>query len=137
MRVLLASHAYMAKGVASSVKLILGEVENLEYISAYTDEECFEKQLREKLSNKNEEEKLVIITDLLGGSVNNEVLSVIQDYSNVFLITGMNLIMVISILLAEEDTIENELESIVKNSREGIIYFNENINNSNFSFDEF
>ena len=121
MKVLLVSHAYMAKGVKSSVELILGPQENLFAMSAYVGEEApFEKEIKNFLEvNKND--KLVIISDLLGGSVNNELMKLIAEKENVILVTGMNLILVMSVLLTSEDTIDDEIDQIIENSKEGIL----------------
>lgn len=121
MKVLLVSHAYMAKGVKSSVELILGPQENLFAMVAYVDDEApFEKEIKSFLE-ENKNDKLVIVSDLLGGSVNNELMKLVTDKENVILITGMNLILVMSVLLASEDTIDYEIDQIIENSKEGIL----------------
>lgn len=121
MKILLVSHAYMAKGVKSSVELILGPQENLFAMAAYVDDEApFEKEIKNFLE-ENKNEKLVIISDLLGGSVNNELMKLVDDKENVILIAGMNLILVMSVLLASEDTIDEEIDQIIENSKEGIL----------------
>ena len=121
MKVLLVSHAYMAKGVKSSVELILGPLENLFAMAAYVDDEApFEKEIKNFLE-ENKNEKLVIVSDLLGGSVNNELMKLVAEKENVILVTGMNLILVMSVLLASEDTIDDEIDQIIENSKEGIL----------------
>ena len=121
MKVLLVSHAYMAKGVKSSVELILGPQENLYAMSAYVDQDIpFEKEIKDFLS-ENTNEKIVILTDLLGGSVNNEILQLVANMENVILVTGMNLIMVMSVLLATDDTIHEQIDDIIDGSKNGIL----------------
>ena len=121
MKVLLVSHAYMAKGVKSSVELILGPQENLFAMADYVDQEApFEKDIM-KFLEENKNDKLVIISDLFGGSVNNELMKLVADKENVILITGMNLILVMSVLLASEDTIDDEIDEIIENSKKGIL----------------
>ena len=121
MKVLLVSHAYMAKGVKSSVELILGPQENLYAMSAYVDQDIpFEKEIKDFLS-ENTNEKIVILTDLLGGSVNNEIIQLVANMENVILLTGMNLIMVMSVLLATDDTIDQQIDDIIDGSKNGIL----------------
>lgn len=121
MKVLLVSHAYMAKGVKSSVELILGPQENLYAMSAYVDQDIpFEKEIKDFLS-ENTNEKIVILTDLLGGSVNNEILQLVANMGNVILLTGMNLIMVMSVLLTTDDTIDEQIDDIIDGSKNGIL----------------
>ncbi len=115
----------MAKGIVSSVELILGKQDNLEYLSAYVEgEPPFENELK-KIIDGNKDNNLIILTDLLGGSVNNEVISMIDGKDNIHLITGMNLILVISILLAEESNLPEQINQIIDESRKGILYFND------------
>ena len=124
-KVILISHAHMAKGIVSSVELILGKQDNLEYLSAYVEgEPPFENELK-KIIDGNKDNNLIILTDLLGGSVNNEVISMIDGKDNIHLITGMNLILVISILLAEESNLPEQINQIIDESRKGILYFND------------
>ncbi len=121
MKVLLVSHAYMAKGVKSSVELILGPQENLYAMSAYVDQDIpFEKEIKDFLF-ENTNEKIVILTDLLGGSVNNEIIQLVANMENVILLTGMNLIMVMSVLLATDDTIDEQIDDIIDGSKNGIL----------------
>lgn len=121
MKVLLVSHAYMAKGVKSSVELILGPQENLYAMSAYVDQDIpFEKEIKDFLS-ENTNQKIVILTDLLGGSVNNEILQLVANMENVILVTGMNLIMVMSVLLTTDDTIDEQIDDIIDGSKNGIL----------------
>lgn len=115
----------MAKGIVSSVELILGKQDNLEYLSAYVEgEPPFENELK-KIIDGNKDNNLIILTDLLGGSVNNEVISMVDGKDNIHLITGMNLILVISILLAEESNLPEQINRIIDESRKGILYFND------------
>lgn len=124
-KVVLISHGYMARGIVSSVELILGKQDNLDYLSAYVeDEPPFENELK-KIIEGNIENELIILTDLLGGSVNNEVISMVDGKENIHLITGMNLILVISILLAEESNLGEQINQIIDESKKGIIYFND------------
>ncbi|WP_084593758.1 PTS sugar transporter subunit IIA [Anaerococcus provencensis] len=124
-KVLLISHGHMARGIVSSVDIILGKQDNLEYLSAYVEgEPPFENELK-KIIDDNRDNDLIILTDLLGGSVNNEVMSMVDGKDNIHLITGMNLILVISILLADDSNLPEQINKIIDESRKGIIYFND------------
>ena len=70
---------------------------------------------------ENTNEKIVILTDLLGGSVNNEIIQLVANMENVILLTGMNLIMVMSVLLATDDTIDEQIDDIIDGSKNGIL----------------
>ena len=77
---LLASHAYLAKGMKSSLELILGEQECVDVLCAYTDEQYDIKvEIEKKLTALQPEDELIVITDLFGGSVNNEFTSLLTN----------------------------------------------------------
>ena len=73
-RFILATHAYMSKGIKSSLELILGKQENLSVYCAYAEGEPFFKPLVIQEVEDHPEDEFVIMTDLFGGSVNNELL---------------------------------------------------------------
>ena len=97
-RFILASHAYMSKGIKTSLELILGKQDNLSVYCAYAEGEPFFKPLVIQEVEDHPEDEFVIMTDLLGGSVNNELLE-LTTKGNVHLVTGTNLILAMSILL--------------------------------------
>ena len=140
-RFIVATHAYMAKGIVSSLELIMGPQENLKYICAYDEQDKpFQRDLESELDKYSSEDEIVIFTDLFGGSVNNEVMDAASKRKNVFVVTGTNLILLISILLASEDTPINEvIKTNIEEAKKGIIFCNETIQSSdeNVELDEF
>ena len=62
---LLASHAYLAKGLKSSLELILGKQECVDVLCAYTDEQYDIKvEIEKKLTALQPEDELIVIADL-------------------------------------------------------------------------
>ena len=71
-KILLASHGYLAKGMKQTLELILGKQSSVEILCGYTPEcENVRDAIREIVENAGEEE-LIILTDVFGGSINNE-----------------------------------------------------------------
>lgn len=106
--VVLASHGMLASGMKSSVELIAGEQPGLTTVCAYT-EECptAAEPLSRLVEGLAEGDELVIVTDILGGSVNNEA-SQFVDVPGVYVATGMNLAFVLG-LVVDVDTPTAEL----------------------------
>ena len=75
-QILLASHAELAKGILSAVELIAGTQQNLKVYSAYTEavDVHFKDQMLQDLNKMDPEDEVILVTDLFGGSVNNELL---------------------------------------------------------------
>ena len=74
--IVVATHGYFAKGILDSIKLICGEQENITYFCAYVDGESMEdgdSEITSKLENLLDsfpkEDEVVVLVDLLGGSV--------------------------------------------------------------------
>lgn len=121
-----ASHGNLAPGMKNSVEMILGECKNLICLCAYVDNELSIKQQMDKiLGGLAEEDELIIVTDLLGGSVNNELFPYIRD-SRIHLVTGLNLALAIHLLLGDKKTDTREvIRQSVEVCKEGIVYCND------------
>ena len=79
-KILLASHACLAGGMKSSVEMVTGPQEHLSAVCAYTEETPdFKGYLETVIRALKAEDELVIVTDVLGGSVNNCLL-----YTSIF-----------------------------------------------------
>ena len=120
---LLASHAYLAKGMKSSLELILGEQECVDVLCAYTDEQYDIKvEIEKKLTALQPEDELIVITDLFGGSVNNEFTSLLTNTDK-----KMNLALVMNLVVNKDE--DADLESMIKDcieeSKGMMIYCND------------
>ncbi|MDN6255976.1 MAG: hypothetical protein L0J43_12560, partial [Tetragenococcus koreensis] len=72
---------------------------------------------------KNPEDEIIILTDLLGGSVNQHTLRYIKD--DVFLITGFNLALAVSILLEPDERLTIEkLSTLIGQSQDQMVLMN-------------
>ena len=70
-------------------------------ISAYVDERDLDGQIREALAGFGPEDEVVIMTDMLGGSVNQKFCQYMSDRCH--LICGVNLPCALSLVLQPED----------------------------------
>ncbi|PXY86006.1 PTS sugar transporter subunit IIA [Lactobacillus melliventris] len=122
MQIILASHSQMAKGLKQTVELIMGKQSNLHAIAAYDDEqESLKKQIADQIMS-NSNEKYLFLTDIIGGSVNTIIAQMIDDKENMFLVTGMNLPLVLTVLTAKmdncsSDQVANKLEEFCEEAR--------------------
>jgi hypothetical protein len=106
------SHGTMASGIKNTVELITGTHENLISYDAYVDGHNDVKKFISDLLEKHVKDEIILVTDVLGGSVNNEAL-MFNSYSNVYVISGMNAPLVINLIISDEvDTRELIQQSI-------------------------
>lgn len=125
MDIYIASHGDFSKGCLSTLKMILGE-EYTEKIKTYSLKEGenpndFTDKFFEQINN---ETQYVVFTDILGGSVYNSF-SKKNHLTNVHVIAGTNINILLEFLLSNEKDLQLRLEQSASNARKGII-INEN-----------
>ncbi len=100
---LLASHGTLSLGMKNSIELIMGDQSILAILAAYTSKDYDLKEEVDKiLCSLDEKDELIVVTDIFGGSVNNEFLQRLDEHKNLFLIAGMSLPLLIELLAANE-----------------------------------
>lgn len=121
-RYVIATHGQMADGLRSTVEIIAGEQENLTCICAYT-EKCPDPMPEfQKIIEQYPEDEIVIMTDLFGGSVNNQALSLTED-PKVHVVTGISLALVIGILMSDEDeNTPDVIRSAIEEAKGAMMY---------------
>ena len=78
----------LAAGMKSSVEMVVGAQGHLMTISAYVTTCRPAEELEQMVDSLEEGDELVILTDVLGGSVNNEASQFVNE-PGVFVVTGM------------------------------------------------
>jgi fructoselysine/glucoselysine PTS system EIIA component len=133
---LIATHGTFAKGIQSSLDIIIGQMENIFSIQAYTEEnKSIEEELKSILKQLGKDDELLVFTDLLGGSVTNQVLQFALK-ENVYIVSGFNLPLLLDILLADTDApISEVIETGIQNAKDQIVFVNKLINQNNKSND--
>ena len=125
-RIVIATHAMFSEGIASSLKMIFGDAVPVECITAYVDLSVDYQDKLEKIVSEHDYEKaeLVVLTDILGGSVNNEFMGLLDKY-DFHLITGINLALLVEVITCPAEDLTANLPSIVEHAREHIVLCNE------------
>ncbi len=116
--IVLASHGNLAAGMKSSVELIAGAQPGLATVCAYT-EDCptAAEPLAGLVESLAEGDELVIVTDVLGGSVNNEA-SQFVNMPGVYVVTGMNLAFVLSLVVDVASPTADLIDESIAEARE-------------------
>ncbi|WP_342431041.1 PTS sugar transporter subunit IIA [Neobacillus sp. FSL H8-0543] len=123
---LFASHGRLAEGMLHSVEMITGKQESVWTMGAYLEEKVdIKSQINACLRRLMDEDELIVVTDIFGGSVNNEFMNVLDD-KRIHLIAGLNLAMVIELVTMnnrEKDTVKL-IKSALNNSKSSMRYCN-------------
>jgi fructoselysine and glucoselysine-specific PTS system IIA component len=123
---LFASHGKLAEGMLHSVEMILGKQENVWTIAAYVDEEKdLFSQINDVLNKLWEDDELIVVSDIFGGSVNNEFMNLLID-KRIHLIAGLNLPLVIELVSMRNMEMDTSklIKTALSNSKSSIKYCN-------------
>ncbi|MGX7014476.1 PTS sugar transporter subunit IIA [Vagococcus silagei] len=125
MKVILASHGQLASGLKSSIEIILGQQEHLYALDMYIDEETLEEKVQSILARTDKDEKVTVLTDVFGGSVNQKMIKLF-DLNKVNILTGMNLPMLLELLTANLDELDStKINRIIASTKDQVIYVND------------
>jgi len=120
---LIVSHGGLARGIRSSLELIAGTMDEVYVLEAYVEEN---KPIEEELSLLFAEEEVewVVFSDLLGGSVTNQVVRLGKDKA-VHIVAGFNLPLVIEVVLSDPGLpVAEILGEAIGRAREQLVYVN-------------
>lgn len=121
-KIILASHGGMSAGVKDTVQMVLGDLPNLYTAATERDEtESILTVVRRLLDGFEASDQVYILTDVLGGSVNNDMITLLGEYPDLTIICGMNLSLVLALAMVNEPLSPGELENIIGQAREQIV----------------
>lgn len=137
-KILIATHGIFADGIYESLKIIAGEKNNVERLNAYVDKNIdYSKLIKDIVSNHNyKESNLLVITDLFGGSVNNEFLKYIMQYP-FYLVSGLNLGMLLEFVLSTKELNNETIKEIIDRSKNNIVLCNDILHSEDSSDSDF
>lgn len=127
MRLIIATHAKFAEGIVSAAKLIGGGKMEITYINSYVDGHDIEQDLKKAL--QNEDLEYLVMTDLFGGSVNQECMKYLKS-RKMHLVAGVNLPFVLEALIKNSTGCldSNMLSEMIRESRKQLVLVNDFIN---------
>lgn len=115
----IASHGGLAKGLETTLSLFVSSDVDITYISAYLDETVtLDQQISDFLATVGEADQIIAFTDLYGGSVNQRFAQLQQERSDLFIITGFNVPLLLEVLLSTEPVTTESLDQLVEATRQ-------------------
>ena len=135
-KVIIASHHKLADGMGDTLKYLVPSLTDIETVSAYLDNEPIDSAVEAALGRCRDTEDVVVFTDLLGGSINQEFVRQLKP--NVHVIAGMNLPIIMTLLLQlENQPLSEELiTQSIEEAKNQIIYVNQFLKESVDDLDE-
>lgn len=123
MKYIIATHGHLADGYASAIKVLSGN-HDIYTLNAYVDDQ-FDvlSAFKSLLDQFDKEEKIIVFTDVIGGSVTQLVSKLIDDY-NLLCITGINLGLVMECIFAGDMLTDERIDEIIEDARRQILCVN-------------
>jgi fructoselysine and glucoselysine-specific PTS system IIA component len=120
---LIATHGKFASGIKSSLDIIIGAQDNIFVLDAYTESnEPIQDQLEEILKEIGTDDELVVFTDIMGGSITNQILQQISS-SNTHIVSGVNLPLLIEVVLSDpNENLQQIMDGAIENAKSQIVY---------------
>ena len=136
-KIIIATHHSLAKGFKSTLEYIVPNTVEVIDINGYIENTSIENQIDEALKNFDQDDQIIVFTDLLGGSVNQEFAKRIGD-NKIELIAGANLPLIMTIVLGmNEDKLSSEaIQQAVEEARSQIVYVNDTLKEQEIDEDD-
>lgn len=127
-KIIIATHGNFAEGIYDSLKMISGEHDEIECLCAYKERNIdYAKKIYQLISEHSyDSEQLLVITDLLGGSVNNEFMKYMKDY-DFYLLSGLNLGLLLELALSKDRLDKTRIREILASCRKGSVLCNDEL----------
>lgn len=119
-KLIVMSHGNMAEEVLNSSKMIIGEIEGVKSICMMQEDgfEVTQNKLKSALSEYSDDESVLIMVDLLGGTPSNVALQ--ERCNRVEVIAGLNLGLVIEYAMSSEANLHELVSYLVDMGRSSI-----------------
>lgn len=125
-RFIFASHHKLAYGLKDTVDFLTGATKTIYDINAYLDDETkdIDTVVAELFASFDDEDEVVVLVDMMGGSVYQKFYSYMSD--KVHVICGMSLPMALSFVLAPEDECltSEDVEEMLMECKNQLVYVN-------------
>jgi len=115
--ILIVSHGRLAEALLSSVQFLVGNLQRVKEISIWPRdrEEEVKDRIQKGISEVDDGDGVVILTDVLGGTPTNLSLSILED-EKVEVVTGVNMPMLLTLSSYRNGRSLREIGRLVKKS---------------------
>lgn len=136
--IILVTHADFAKGILTSLELVVGKTENIDFVSISARETIPEitAMIEAKIDGFHNDACTVIISDIAGGSTTRAAMELLVR-RNIYLITGLNLGLLLEVALlplSGEDSLDRQaLKNAIESSKSTMSLVNDTMDEQDFS----
>lgn len=131
-RLLIATHGELAKGLKQMMEFVLGPNDRVEALCAYTTPEFdMELEARAFADGLQQEDELIVLTDVMGGSVAN-AFSEYVSHRGIYVLSGVNAPMLLAVapMLDSDMPVRELIGRGIESAREGCVFLNDLLSRS-------
>ncbi|AYE58201.1 PTS N-acetylglucosamine transporter subunit IIBC [Lactiplantibacillus plantarum] len=125
-KIILASHHQFASGLADTVNFISNNAADIVALTAYMDNQPVEQQVKSLMASIPAEVEIVILTDMLAGSVKQQFFNY-RMRPHTQIISGMNLPLALAIALepTDHELTDQRVCDLITQAQESIVSVNQ------------
>lgn len=128
-KILIATHSSFAKGISDSLEFMLGKQDNVSFMCAYLSNDFdIDKEIDKYLEGLRDDQQLIVLADLFGGSVATSFINRFSD-NRIHVLTGVNFPMLLDVVMNSDEDIKSVVLRGLEAGKKGIVYVNELIEN--------
>lgn len=119
-KIVLASHGPLANALIESCKMLYGESENISAVCLFPEDSTtdFASKIKQAIDVNDD---ILLMVDIPGGTPSNQGMLLLEEYPNLRILSGMNLMMVLEALIKCETTsVDDLVEQLTKSGIESI-----------------
>lgn len=121
-QIILASHGGLAAGAKDTLEMVLGDVSNVHVVSlARDDKEPITNKVEALIATFNADDAVYVLTDMLGSSVNNNVVELSKKGTAFTVISGFNIPLALTLAMSPTPVKGAELAALINEARGGLV----------------
>ena len=120
-QIILASHGGLAAGAKDTLEMVLGDVSNVHVVSlARDDKEPITNKVDAMIATFNADDTVYVLTDMLGSSVNNNMVELSKNGTKFTVISGFNIPLALTLAMSPVPVKGAELAALINEARTGL-----------------
>ena len=120
-QIILASHGGLAAGAKDTLEMVLGDVSNVHVVSlARDDKEPITNKVDAMIATFNADDTVYVLTDMLGSSVNNNMVELSKNGTKFTVVSGFNIPLALTLAMSPAPVKGAELAALINEARTGL-----------------
>ena len=120
-QIILASHGGLAAGAKDTLEMVLGDVSNAHVVSlARDDKEPITDKVDAMIATFNADDTVYVLTDMLGSSVNNNMVELSKNGTKFTVVSGFNIPLALTLAMSPVPVKGAELAALINEARIGL-----------------